>query len=584
MTRRFVRWLALLFAVMAGAGGVLLRGQAPPQQPPTFRGSIDAVQLSVIVTDREGNPVSGLTEDDFEILEDGKARPITTFAAVNIPIERTERTLVEKDVLSNDGPPGRLYVIALDQMAGDSALRTRAFLRRFIEEYFGPNDTAAVVLTTRGVRESGQEFTSNPRLLLTAIDRFDGGSGINTLSYANDTAGVTVNLLSGTIAGGDATGDTIVFGSIQNLIGGSGNDSLRGNAGNNRIDGGAGDDTIGGNFGNDILIGGANGASGDRLDFGIGTLTSGVTVNLSITTAQDTGAGIKTILGFENISGSDFDDVFTGNSDVNSIGGSDGNDIIKGGAGADLLDGGNNTAGGGDWVTYAGSASGVTVNVNGGIQHGGDAEGDNLFGFENVIGSSFADTLTGSNDNNGFEGGLGADIINGGISGAFGDTVVYQHSAAGVTVDLTLATAQISAGEASGDLLSNIENILGSDHADTLTGTSGGNFLLGGLGADILTGGAGADLFFFKDFAEGGDHLTDFESGSDKIAVGFTTGLANLDSGSDPTAGSADAWFLYDTDDGKLYFDADGNGAGAQVLFVTLDGAPPLAATDFDTV
>ena len=197
------------------------------------------------------------------------------------------------------------------------------------------------------------------------------------MSYANDTAGVNVNLLSGTIAGGDATGDTIVFGSIQNLIGGSGNDHLVGNAGNNRIDGGAGDDTVGGNFGNDTLIGGANGAFGDRLDFGISTLTSGVTVNLSITTAQDTGeAGIKTISGFENISGSDFDDVLTGNGDVNSIGGGDGNDIIKGGAGADFLDGGNNTAGGGDWVSYAGSASGVTVNLDGGLQSGGDAEGD----------------------------------------------------------------------------------------------------------------------------------------------------------------------------------------------------------------
>ena len=151
--------------------------QAPQDQPPTFRGSVDAVQLSVIVTDSEGTPVSGLTEDEFEILEDGKARPITTFAAVNIPIERTERTLVEKDVRSNDGPPGRLYVIALDQMAADSALRTRAFLRRFIEQYFGPNDIAAVVLTTGGLRESGQEFTNNPRLLLNAIDKFDGGTG-----------------------------------------------------------------------------------------------------------------------------------------------------------------------------------------------------------------------------------------------------------------------------------------------------------------------------------------------------------------------------------------------------------------------
>ena len=210
-------------------------------------------------------------------------------------------------------------------------------------------------------------------------------------------------------------------------------------------------------------------------------------------------------------------------------------------------------------------------------------KGINIGGFENVIGSSFADTLTGNNDNNGFEGGLGADIINGGISGAFGDAVIYQHSAAGVTVDLTLATAQVSAGEASGDILSNIENILGSNFADTLTGTSGANFLLGGLGADILTGGAGADLFFFKDFAERGDHITDFETGIDKLEVGFTTGSVNLDVSGTPTAGDGNPWFLYDTDDGKLYFDADGNGAGAAVLFVTLDGAPPLAATDIDT-
>jgi len=171
--------LIVMVAAMASGSSVLLGGQAPQEQPPTFRGSVDAVQLSVIVTDTEGNPVSGLTADDFEILEDGKPRPITTFAAVNIPIERTERTLVEKDVLGNDGPPGRLYVIALDQMGPDSALRTRNFLRRFIEEYFGPNDTAAVVLTTQGLRESGQEFTGNPRLLLAALDKFDGGGSMS---------------------------------------------------------------------------------------------------------------------------------------------------------------------------------------------------------------------------------------------------------------------------------------------------------------------------------------------------------------------------------------------------------------------
>jgi VWFA-related protein len=175
------RWIATFAAV----SGVLVVGaelkvgpsaEQTQQQSPSFRASIDAVQLSVIVTDRDGNLASGLTEDDFEILEDGKLRPITTFAAVDVPIERTERQLAEPDVLSNDRPQGRLYVIALDAMTSYSALRARAFLRQFIERYFGPNDTAAVVLTTQGPRDSGQEFTSNPRLLIEAINKFGGGS------------------------------------------------------------------------------------------------------------------------------------------------------------------------------------------------------------------------------------------------------------------------------------------------------------------------------------------------------------------------------------------------------------------------
>ena len=170
--------LTALAATLVAGGGALRAGQAPAGQepPPTFRSAVEAVQLSVIVTDSEGRPVSGLTQDDFEILENGAARSITTFSAVDVPIERTEQALGERDVLSNDGPQGRLYVIALDQMSSLSALRARAILRRFIESYFGRNDTAAVVLTTGGPRDSGQEFTSNARLLTDAINKFDGGT------------------------------------------------------------------------------------------------------------------------------------------------------------------------------------------------------------------------------------------------------------------------------------------------------------------------------------------------------------------------------------------------------------------------
>ena len=168
----------VVLAVLAG-GAASLYGQSPavPQEQPTptFRTSVAAVQLTVIVTDKDGKPVDGLTQQDFEVVENDSLRPITTFEAVSIPIERREVDLAERDVLSNDGPPGRLYVIALDEMSQVSALRARAFLREFIEKHFGPNDTAAVVLTTSGPRDSGQEFTNNPRLLIEAINRFGGG-------------------------------------------------------------------------------------------------------------------------------------------------------------------------------------------------------------------------------------------------------------------------------------------------------------------------------------------------------------------------------------------------------------------------
>jgi VWFA-related protein len=115
-------------------------------------------------------------------------QPITTFSAVDIPIERTAPAVRDADVLSNDGPPGRLYLIALDEVANDNALRTRHFLHDFIEQYFGPNDRAAVVLVGRGLSTSGQEFTGNTRLLLEAIDKFGGGFADDALNQRNKMA------------------------------------------------------------------------------------------------------------------------------------------------------------------------------------------------------------------------------------------------------------------------------------------------------------------------------------------------------------------------------------------------------------
>ena len=156
----------------------VLVGQAPQQ--PTFRVQVDAVEIDASVTDAQGNVVTDLTRDDFEILEDGKPQTITSFALVNIPRLRAERPLfaanaIEPDVQSNNQAEGRLYVIALDQVRGQQILRTRRFVRRFLEQYFAPNDLGAVVFLGRADHSKAQGLTNNPRLLLQAVDSFTGG-------------------------------------------------------------------------------------------------------------------------------------------------------------------------------------------------------------------------------------------------------------------------------------------------------------------------------------------------------------------------------------------------------------------------
>jgi VWFA-related protein len=158
----------------------VLFAQAPQQ--PTFRVQVEAIEIDASITDAQGNVVTDLTVDDFEILENGRPQTITSFGLVNIPHTRAERPLfaanaIEPDVQSNNQGEGRLYVIALDQVTGEQVLRTRRFVRRFLEQYFAPNDLGAVVFLGRADHSKAQGLTSNPRLLLQSVDTFTGGFG-----------------------------------------------------------------------------------------------------------------------------------------------------------------------------------------------------------------------------------------------------------------------------------------------------------------------------------------------------------------------------------------------------------------------
>ena len=115
---------------------------------------------------------------------------------------------------------------------------------------------------------------------------------------------------------------------------------------------------------------------------------------------------------------------------------------------------------------------------------GGDHEGVNV-----LRGLAGDDTLEGGGGNDILEGGAGADMLDGGEGT---DSASYTNSEAPVIVDLSVDTAQAE-GDAEGDTLVNIENLVGSAFDDTLTGNDAVNTLEGGEGADTLNGGEGAD-------------------------------------------------------------------------------------------
>ena len=151
---------------------------------------------------------------------------------------------------------------------------------------------------------------------LAGADTLDGGAGTDTASYAASSSGVTVSLAAGTASGGDAEGDTLI--SIENLTGSGFNDTLEGDGANNVLNGGAGTDTV----------------SYEHAG-------AAVAVSLATTAAQNTGgAGTDTLSGFENLTGSAFDDTLTGSTAANVLMGLAGNDTLNGGAGADTLIGG----------------------------------------------------------------------------------------------------------------------------------------------------------------------------------------------------------------------------------------------------
>src|SRR5262249_50685261 len=153
------------------------------------------------------------------------------------------------------------------------------------------------------------------------------------------------------------------------------------------------------------------------------------------------------------------------------------------------LDGGD----GKDTADYFASPAPVYVDLS---RHGGmsgDAEGDRLYNIENISGSDdFADVLTGDGGDNVLWGNGQDDFLiglGGGdqlIGGEGRDRIIYETSPEGVTINLSTNSA--SGGDATGDMLSSIEDVTGSDFKDSLTGDANDNRLDGIGDDDVLAG------------------------------------------------------------------------------------------------
>jgi VWFA-related protein len=162
------------------AGAVCLSAQAPQTPPQQFKTGIDIRLLDVVVVDRDGRPIRGLTAADFVIVEDGTPQKISTLEEVVVPEPATPPADwmrdVAPDVGTNNVPTdGRLIVIVMDDaMSRDLALiEASRRIGREIVNQMGPSDLAAVVYTLEN--NKSQDFTRDRGRLLAAIERHGPG-------------------------------------------------------------------------------------------------------------------------------------------------------------------------------------------------------------------------------------------------------------------------------------------------------------------------------------------------------------------------------------------------------------------------
>ena len=185
--------------------------------------------------------------------------------------------------------------------------------------------------------------------------------------------------------------------------------------------------------------------------------------------------------GNDNITGGAGDDVLRGGDGNDTLNGLTGDDVLQGGIGNDTLNGG----GGFDTADFSDLSGGVTVNMAAQSATGAQTGTDTFFSIENAKGTQGDDTFIGSTARNDFDGQGGVDTID------YSGLTINDHETDGIIVNL--ANGRASGNNINVDFLTSIENVIGSDGDDTITGAKDvANVIQGNGGDDVLKGGVGS--------------------------------------------------------------------------------------------
>lgn len=499
------------------------------------------------------------------------------------------------------------------------------------------NDVLVNINEVQGGSGNDRLLGSNSTVLIERLeggsgnDTIDGRGGLDVAAYDYAIAGVSANLATGAAVVDSADRDTLsriegLRGShfADSLVGGnSANAALEffvGNGGNDTIDGGAGYDRVdyvNAMQGVVVTLGGTgNGTASDGTPILDGSIVAAGTPDATV--------GTDMLRRIEAVRGSQFADTLNGSGIATE-------ETFEGGGGNDLIDGNAGL----DRATYAHSTAAVTVTLGlagaAGSASDGWGQRDTLRDIENVQGTrDFADRITGNemanrldglggNDslsggagNDTLLGGDGNDVLNGGtgadslVGGNGNDSylvsssldVVVETGTSSSTADMVTSSFNWSLNAVGNTAIERLTltgsaaSGTGNALANTIIGNGVANTLNGGSGNDTLTGGDGADLFRFTTVASAAsnvDRITDFSVADDSFqlddaaftGIGATGVLASGAFVVGAAAADSGDRVVYNKTTGQLYFDADGSGAGAGVLFATVAAGTALTAADF---